>query len=320
MTVDIGAGQILIGENHSDLSDSVREAAGASSRRDGYFCRDIIAIHGGANTEPTVFEAPTVENGTSYQSSGFKDVQDIFAPREVNDWVCDVKKPFQPLGHLFPAGGKQRVAEQYYEWVYDDIVVSRDAAKTSQSLTNWPPRERYFRRFAAIRIGGQPLSTRCLTSGVTVLQDSSLWKSWDWSLDRLNKRVENVFSAAREEQFEVGMESRFSRELDDLCAANPDFVLETLIEKVRNSSCEPQVIAELLQWTSRQRKTLGLDAMYLFKQGLLHGSSLVRDCAALSFADFDESRALVHLQEAARTETEVELRKDLEALVDSLRA
>ena len=320
MSAVILSNHTLVEKNQTDLSDPIGEAADASNQRAGDSFRDIIAIDRSANTQLALMDQAKPENGSKYHSTDYLYVQDVFAPNIVDKWAVDVSEPFQPLHNLYPARRRERPTQQRYDWVYGYGVVSTEAAETSQSPTAWPLDDRNLLRFWGMILEGATLSTPYLTLDATILQDSISRTLYQRSPERLSTRLKEMFAEAAEEEFEIGMNSRFSRQLDELCLADTDFVLESLIMSVKDSSAQPDIIAELLQWAARQRNTLGIGAMDLFKHGLLHESSLVRDAAALSFADFDENRALAYLEEAAKSEKELELKTDLEALIDSLKS
>ena len=132
-------------------------------------------------------------------------------------------------------------------------------------------------------------------------------------------RLARLCSAAQEEQFEAGVESRFSRGLQQLCAYDPTAVLQALRGRLMDSDTSSEVLAEILQWASRQEadaiRALVVD---LLSTGLHHTSSLVRDAAALGLAYLDEGAAVSHLSQALARETVPELRGDLEDLLISL--
>ena len=128
-----------------------------------------------------------------------------------------------------------------------------------------------------------------------------------------------LFSDACEEEFEVGMESQFSRGLQQLCTQNPNEVLLSLKARLENNKVNLEVFAEALGWVSRQEAlTLRNEVINLFWIGLNNTSPLVRDAAALGLACFDENIAISYLKQAIEKEDVPELREDLEELVQSL--
>ena len=135
----------------------------------------------------------------------------------------------------------------------------------------------------------------------------------------VEEQLEQLISSAHEEQFEVGTDSRFARALQQLCERDPVTVLQSLRERLMGGEAGSDVLGEVLRWASRlEGSTIRTLVVELISTGLYHPSSLVRDAAALSFACFDEARAIVHLQQALEREQVPELRKDLEDLIRSL--
>lgn len=140
-------------------------------------------------------------------------------------------------------------------------------------------------------------------------------------LPQMEKRLDRLCSIVHDEQFEAGIESDFSRELQRTFAYNPIAVLQFLRTRLANNNTSPSVLAEILQWASRQ-DAIAIRALVvdLLSAGLRHTSPLVRDAAALGLAYLDESAAIPHLRRAIEREDTPELREDLEDLVHSLEA
>ena len=142
----------------------------------------------------------------------------------------------------------------------------------------------------------------------------------DISIPRqVEEQLDRLCQAAHDEQFEVGVESRFSKELQRLCAYSPTAVLESLRVRLIHRGASPAVLSEILQWVSRQEAgVIRSPVIELLSAGLDHPSSLVRDAAASALAYLDERTAVSHLRRALDRETVPELREDLEDLIRSL--
>ncbi len=132
-------------------------------------------------------------------------------------------------------------------------------------------------------------------------------------------QLERLFSVAHEEQFEVGVESRFSGNLQQLSAYDPVAVLQSLKARLIDSAVSSEVLAEILRWTSRQEADAIHDLVAdLLSAGLHHSSSLVRDAAALGLAYLNKGESIIQIKLAIEREKVPELRKDLEDLILSL--
>ena len=136
---------------------------------------------------------------------------------------------------------------------------------------------------------------------------------------QVEEQLDRLCSAAFDEQFEVGVESWFSKELQRLCAYHPIAILQSLRVRLIHGSTSPEVLSEILQWASRQEASAMRSLVIeLLSAGLDHTSSLVRDAAATALAYLDERAAISHLRKALERETVPELRVDLEDLIRSL--
>ena len=135
----------------------------------------------------------------------------------------------------------------------------------------------------------------------------------------VEEHLEQLFSSAHEEQFEVGIDSRFAKALQQLCERDPVTVVQSLRERLMAGQASADVLGEVLRWASRQEaRAIRTLVVELMSTGLHHPSSLVRDAAALSFACLDKDRAMIHLQRALDREKVPELQADLEDLIRSL--
>ena len=136
---------------------------------------------------------------------------------------------------------------------------------------------------------------------------------------QVEEQLDRLCLAALDDQFEAGIESRFSGELQRLCAYHPIAVLRSLRARLLHDGASPEVLSEILQWASHQEAgAIRSIVVELLSTGLHHASSLVRDAAASALAYLDERAAVSHLRQAIERETAPELREDLEDLVRSL--
>ena len=133
------------------------------------------------------------------------------------------------------------------------------------------------------------------------------------------KQLDQLTAAARDEFFEVGIESQFSRDLQRLFRFDSTIVLQYLTTKLIENDSNSEVLAEGLRWASRQEtSSIRSRVVDLLSAGLNHMSSLVRDEAALGLAYLDKTAALARLPGVLERETVPELREDLKELISSL--
>ena len=132
-------------------------------------------------------------------------------------------------------------------------------------------------------------------------------------------QLEQLFSDAREEQFEVGVDSQFSKGLQQLYKYNSVAVMRSLKTRLNNGNADSELSAEVLRWASRlESDEIRNSVVDLLSIGLQSASSLVRDTAALSLASLEEASAISQLQRALEREKVPELREDLQDLIESL--
>ena len=137
----------------------------------------------------------------------------------------------------------------------------------------------------------------------------------------LEGQLEKLFSNYREEHFEVGIESQFSKDLQCFCNFDPITTLRYLTKKIFDSDIESEVLAEALRWASRQKAFFIRDQVVNFLSAGLHASSsLERDEAALGLASLEEEKSISLIKSAIKREPVPELRKDMEDLIHSLKS
>ena len=155
------------------------------------------------------------------------------------------------------------------------------------------------------------------TAGFASINKSTL----DAAIPReVEEQLDRLCLAAHDEQFEAGVESRFSRALQQLSRVyHSTVVLRSLRARLMDDDAGPEVLSEILQWASRQEAgTIRTHVIDLITAGLHHASALVRDAAALALACLDERAAVTRLRQALDREAVPELREDLKDLIRSL--
>ena len=150
----------------------------------------------------------------------------------------------------------------------------------------------------------------------TATVDESSPRSIDSLIDaQFQARLDRLFADAHEERFETGVDSRFSKGLEQMFTDAPNTVMQSLTERLVAGQASPQVLAEMLEWVSRQEQGSRKNIVKLLSTGLCNESPLVRDAAALGLAYFDGDTAIGYLKQAIQTENVPELQMDLRALV-----
>ena len=127
------------------------------------------------------------------------------------------------------------------------------------------------------------------------------------------------FAAAELEEFEHGMESAFSRELELRIGESGLAAIEVIAHLITRELVSTAVAAEAL-------KTLGSfddPGTYNYRRWLLERSlrcsqAIVRDAAALGIASLDDQHAVPFLQSAVECEDNPDLRQDLLQVLSQL--
>jgi len=138
-------------------------------------------------------------------------------------------------------------------------------------------------------------------------------------VEQVRQKAEHIFRKAREEFFEDGMESNFSKAVVSLIEKCSNTAVKILSELILNEQVDPEAASEALRWvgnmehleTYRSRREL-------LEKSLLCLSARVRDGAGLGLASMDDPHAIPHLKKAVEQELNPELRHDLELVLKQL--
>jgi hypothetical protein len=144
--------------------------------------------------------------------------------------------------------------------------------------------------------------------------------AWFSPPQELYKEFRTLFAAGREEFFEDGMESNFSRRLIALVDEYGNDAVDVLKDLIIGEQVNPEVASEALRWVGQiENPTSRLQRRRLLEQSLYHSSPNVRDGALLGLASMDDSKAISSLRRAIEQETVEELRQDMEQVIEQLR-
>ncbi|MGB0383434.1 MAG: HEAT repeat domain-containing protein [Ardenticatenaceae bacterium] len=136
---------------------------------------------------------------------------------------------------------------------------------------------------------------------------------------KLSKRIRALFAAAKEEVFEDGYESQFSRQLISLVERYGEQAIEPIIRLIVNEQVNPEVAAEALRWLGEIEEPLSRSSRrWLLERTLYSSSSRVRDGAILGLASLDDPHAIPYLRQAIEQESCPELREDMEQVLEQL--
>lgn len=135
----------------------------------------------------------------------------------------------------------------------------------------------------------------------------------------LEAQIRSMFVAAREEIFEDGFVSDFSRNLSGLTLDFGFEAVSAVVRRVLSDEEIPEVVAEALKTLGRIRHPSSyLERRWALERSLFSREPRVRDGAATGLAFMDDPHAMRVLAKAIEREPVSQLRKDLTRLRQQL--
>lgn len=139
--------------------------------------------------------------------------------------------------------------------------------------------------------------------------------------ESLAEELRRIFFEAREEVFEDGMESNFSRKLSVLIEEHKEQAIKFAAEYMDSEEVDEEVASELLRQLGHSRhEPTYTSRLVLLVRGLQNKSSMVRDGAILGLASLDDPKVIPDVEEAVVREQDPELRDDMNDVLEQLRA
>jgi len=127
----------------------------------------------------------------------------------------------------------------------------------------------------------------------------------------IDPKIEALFRAYSNEDFEDGMESEFIRELAASLRIHGTKTVESIRRIILEQNVTPHVAFEALRWLGRVSHPESYRSRLFFLETCLASPSrLVRDGAALGLASMKDSHAIPYLREAVAREKIQDLQKD----------
>jgi hypothetical protein len=151
---------------------------------------------------------------------------------------------------------------------------------------------------------------------VTVLDSSTLPQDYP---DEIDQEIELLFDRAKEEVFEDGMESEFSRGLISYIRRYGNAAIATLERLIVTEQVNAEVASEAMRWLGHIDHPITYRSrLHLLERSLHNSSARVRDGAGLGLASLDDPHAIPYLKQAIEREQYQELRHDLKQVVIQL--
>ncbi len=134
-----------------------------------------------------------------------------------------------------------------------------------------------------------------------------------------NQYIATLFSSAKEEVFQDGMESDFSRNLVEFIICFDSAAVAALADYMMDKEVNLEVVSEALRWLGQIKdfKTQH-DRLWLLEHSLDSESAVVRDGAIVGLSAMDDPEAIPYLKKRLDQETNRLLRKDIQQLLEQL--
>jgi HEAT repeat protein len=134
-------------------------------------------------------------------------------------------------------------------------------------------------------------------------------------------QFQKLFDAGREEVFEDGIQTAFSKRLTYYIEGCGEVAIEALTQLIVGGQVNSEVASEALRWIGRMHHSASFfQRLLLLERCLNSSSSRVRDGAVLGLASIDEPSAIPYLERAIAKEQIEELRQDMIQVLEQLRA
>lgn len=135
----------------------------------------------------------------------------------------------------------------------------------------------------------------------------------------IDQEITILFEAAKEQDFEDGMESEFSKKLASLVKKYGNAAMKVVADLVIHERVNAEVASEALRWLGRMDHPTSCHfRRWLLERSLGCSSAMVRDGAALGLASLDDPHAIPYLKQAILRENYTELREDMEQVLVQL--
>ena len=136
----------------------------------------------------------------------------------------------------------------------------------------------------------------------------------------IRREMTALCRAAREEHFEDGVETSFSRQLVRLIGAYGEEAVEALAEIIRLREIGEDVSSEALRWLGLMERTTSYRRRRrLLEDCLFSPSPGIRDGAVLGLSFMDDQHAIPYIETALEIEDRDWLRRTMEQVIADLR-
>lgn len=147
-------------------------------------------------------------------------------------------------------------------------------------------------------------------------ETSTVQKEYPQEIERV---IEYSFETARDQVFEDGLESEFSRELVFLIKEYGNDAMVVIANLITSEKVNPEVASEALRWLGHMEDPRTYRyRLWVLERSLFCSSVRVRDSAVLGLSFLNDPHAIPYLRRAIEQETFKELRQDMEQVLADL--
>lgn len=135
----------------------------------------------------------------------------------------------------------------------------------------------------------------------------------------INSQIESIFWEAKRENFEDGMESKFSQNLLSFIRKYSQDAVESITSLIVYGKVNSEVAGEALRWIGRieHPDSYGF-RRWLLERSIILPSARVRDGALLGIASMDDKHAIKYLKDAIDKEKYNDLKADMIQVLEQL--
>ena len=135
----------------------------------------------------------------------------------------------------------------------------------------------------------------------------------------LDQKTIALFESGKEQNFEDGTESEFSKAFIDLVKEYGVDAIEVLAHLIIEEKVNPEIASEALRWLGQiDHPASYRRRLWLLERSLSCSPARVRDGAILGLAFLDDPHAIPYLKQAIQREHVSELRTDMEQVLAQL--
>lgn len=133
--------------------------------------------------------------------------------------------------------------------------------------------------------------------------------------------IDRLLATAKEETFEDGIETQFSRKLLEFIFTYGKEVVDQIADIISSGRVNSDVGAETLRWLGRIKDPATYyQRRWLLENSLFSKNPKIRDGACIGIASMDDSHSINYLRTAIERERILPLREDMELVLRDLEA